>query len=307
MPNDLTEAFALIDDDSIPDEQILHLFDWEEKLGPAGLGVDAMVAFPAEDIPNFSTADKGLLGAFNARARRRRQRRYAKRKEEGFDGITIVSEGDSWFQYPIMLDDVIDHLAEREDFNICCLAAGGDWLSNIVQQKEYLATIENEGAQVFLVSGGGNDLVGKERLSWLLRRYKAGRPPEWYLGENIDRALDQLRMLYETMFDELTERWPDLVIVGHGYAHARPDGGEWLGGPMEAIGIEDTQLQRAIVRHMIDRFAEMRIELAERYPNVHFVDCRGLVTKWHDELHPTSKHYGKVAKAFARTIRKALA
>jgi len=54
-----------------------------------------------------------FLGIFNSASRKRRQKKCRKKVDGGWTGVKIVSEGDSWFQYPVRLDDVIDQLFDR--------------------------------------------------------------------------------------------------------------------------------------------------------------------------------------------------
>jgi hypothetical protein len=71
------------------------------------------------------------MASLNGVARWRRLQRY---KRDAADGrrLRIVSEGDSWFQYPFLLKDVIDWLSEHYAIN--SLDAAGDLLSDMVRQ-----------------------------------------------------------------------------------------------------------------------------------------------------------------------------
>ena len=297
---ELTEAqiIELIEDDSVPDEELEPYFEFDETPRPE--------VFALEDpgIPNLSTAEEGIIGAFNRRSRKRRLREYTRKKEEGFDGTVVVSEGDSWFQYPLFLKDVIDHLMDADGLNVRSLGFAGDWLSNIRMQEEYLPVLESERPSVFLISGGGNDLVGKERLKWLLPQFEPGKAPDYYLQFGVVEAIEQLRTLYTELFDRLTVEYPEMKIIGHGYDYGIPDGGRWLGKPMSKVGIVDSDLQKSIACRLIDRFNEMRIELADLYPQVVHIDCRGVVNDWKDELHPKSAGFKLVAEKILAEIRK---
>jgi hypothetical protein len=66
---------------------------------------------------------------FNALARECRQKKYQEKIASGFSGVKIVSEGDSWFQFPFLLKDVIDWLSD--DYAIWSLDAAGDTLANM--------------------------------------------------------------------------------------------------------------------------------------------------------------------------------
>jgi len=310
-------AVALIEDERIDDAVLASFFELDETSPPspdvAGLVHAAATAPPVgSDLPawvleieNRSTASEGIMGAFNRRSRRRRQRLWT-RRAPGFDGVRIVSEGDSWFQYPVRLRDVIDHLFDRDDFNLYSLGYAGDWMSNLVRHHEYWQAIAAYKPHVFLLSGGGNDMVGKGRLATVLEPYEAGRAPEAYLGPRFQAVLADLERLYRFVLEEVTSADPDLLVVTHGYDYAIPDHGKWLGRPMRRIGIDDPELQRKIVRAMMDQFNAVMMSVAADFDRVQYVDLRGVVKSWHNELHPRSDDFGNVAQRMAAAIYRRL-
>ena len=248
---------------------------------------------------------EGDLGVrfFNWASRRRRAARYRRRVEGGYAGVRIVSEGDSWFQYPFLLDDVIDHLSEP--YAVFSLGGAGDLLADMVAEDELTGAIERERPDVFLISGGGNDLLGDGRLKTLLKPFRPGRAADKYPNDQFKSALETVEALYRGLFERLTRQFPGLRILCHGYDHAIPANGPWLGKPMNAIGIEDPDLQAAIVTVLIDRVNAMQERLAADFPGgVRHVDCRGLVGPkfWDDELHPTDAGFGTVAARFEAVI-----
>ncbi len=252
-----------------------------------------------------------LLNSANSIARWRRNRRYRKRIKN-WNGIKIVAEGDSWFQYPFVLKDVIDQLSDLDQFSyaIFGLSEAGDLLSNIVAEDELTNAIQRENPDVFLLSGGGNDMVGNERMATLVHPFKAGRKAEDYPNEKFDEFLEELGKLYKGLFARLIQQFPHLKIVCHGYDDAIPSNGPWLGKPLIKQQIKSAKLQRDIVAEMIRRFNEELENLVLEFPGAVFhVDCRGVVgskTNWYDELHPRNKGYFEVAKKFDTVIKQAL-
>lgn len=241
------------------------------------------------------------LASLNSISRWRRQQRY-RRKIGGWQGLRIVSEGDSWFQYPFLLDDVIDNLFDK--YAIYSLDAAGDLISDMVKQNELAAAVVQERPDVVLLSGGGNDVLGGSRLASILPPFEAGRPAGHYLGPDFDANLRKVLNDYELLITRLRAIKPDLRIVCHSYDHAIPANGRWLGRPLAKIGIEDPQLQREIVRLIVDRFHDELTGMAARYPNMRLVDCRRVVQshRWHDELHPNNEGFRAVAQLFDRAI-----
>ncbi len=242
-----------------------------------------------------------LLNTFNGLARARRNRRY-RRRIKNWTGVKIVAEGDSWFQYPLILKDTIDQLCDLDQFEyaIYGLSEAGDLLSNIVKEDEITEAIENENPDVFLISGGGNDMVGNGRMATLVHEFAANRKPENYPNDKFDQFLGELENLYRGLFTRLLANRPHLKILCHGYDNAIPADGTWLGKPLETRGINDKVLQRQIVAEMIGRFNDRLIEIvADFQGSVYHVDCQKLIgtkSKWHDELHPKNPGYLKVAE-----------
>ena len=116
-------------DDAIPDEQLKPYLK-VDSTASAPLGPRLLPAASNVELP----AQRGIVGLsvalLNARAQRRRAANYARRIEGGWKGLRLLAEGDSWFEYPILLKDVIDHL--EDDYAIYCASAAGDTLANMV-------------------------------------------------------------------------------------------------------------------------------------------------------------------------------
>ncbi len=135
--------------------------------------------FDVNEIQNESDADQGTLGKFNDKDRRFRNEIYKRKIREGhrkdLNNVTILAEGDSWFQFPRIylgidpVTDIIDWLIKEDQYAICSLAAGGDWFSNIFHSGEYIEELPKVSPDVFLLSGGGNDLVGSYRLAIMVK------------------------------------------------------------------------------------------------------------------------------------------
>lgn len=241
------------------------------------------------------------LGSLNGISRWRRQRRY-RRKIGDWKGLRIVSEGDSWFQYPLLLDDVIDHLFDR--YAILSLDAAGDLMTDIMRQNELVVAVAQERPDVVLLSGGGNDILNGARLSRLLPPYAEGRPAQAYLGPEFEANLKSVVRDYDALVARVLAVQPGVRVICHTYDYVLPANSRWLGRPLAKIGIEDAALQRAILRCIVDRFHTVLSEVAARHRDVQVVDCRGVVgnRQWHDELHPTSAGWGAVAARFIPLI-----
>jgi hypothetical protein len=135
----------------------------------------------------ISSSKSGVLGKLNETETKRRRNTFQSKIRDGFksnpDHVTIVAEGDSWFQFPrlslpnfngaIGLDvvkDVVDWLSDDDAIAVYSLAEGGDWLSNMLNNdtQQYITALSEQMPEVFLVGGGGNDFCGN-RLSTMVR------------------------------------------------------------------------------------------------------------------------------------------
>jgi hypothetical protein len=109
----------------------------------------------------------------NVKSQKKRADRFYQRFREGFnrkDKKVIVAEGDSWFEFPQAIKDIIDHLNDNQRYNVFSMAYGGDWLANIIYDGKYVEKLSVIKPDVFLVSGGGNDMVGADRLGLMVNR-----------------------------------------------------------------------------------------------------------------------------------------
>jgi hypothetical protein len=120
------------------------------------------------------SAVEGLLRRLNDIKNARRNRQFLKKIKKEFRNSErpqhkiILAEGDSWFNYPVILTDIVDRIAMEKDFAVYSLASGGDWLLNMLAGRQYVEELSVLHPDVFLISGGGNDLVGSSRLAAIL-------------------------------------------------------------------------------------------------------------------------------------------
>ncbi len=259
--------------------------------------------------PGAAARSALLLNSANTLSRMNRWRKFSARMAKGYSGPVIVAEGDSWWQYPILLKDTIDHLSDprrKDSFAIRCLSAAGDLLSQMEKDGEYLTELAATRATILLLSGGGNDLLRKGQLADCLEAFRPGLKPTDYLTPRFDDILSSSLASYERMLRRVHGQFPGVRVIVHGYDYALPKNGPWLGRPMAKRGITDPALQAAITVDMMDRFNRSLRRIVETMPHVSYIDCRGTVSRneWHDELHPKNSGYAKVAARIEAEIRR---
>jgi hypothetical protein len=245
-----------------------------------------------------------LGGGLSELSRQLRQQRYRERIAAGWQGRRLVSEGDSWFQYPVLLRDVIDQL--EADNAVFCLAGTGDTLDNMQRASALTSAIVEHRPHAVLLSAGGNDLLGRFRLYNLIRPFEPGLPPKAYPLPAYEAVLAQeIGVKYRRLLGAIRAVAPGTPVLLHGYAYALPREMIWLGLPMRARGIIDPALQQAIVRVLLDRFHALLAALAAdpELPHVTLVDCRRAVGRqWADEMHPNNNGFAAVAALFRAAL-----
>lgn len=117
-------------------------------------------------IVNATTAFDGFVGFLNKKSNNRSLRKYYRKTNSGFtntelypENKTVMIEGDSWFEYPLFLKEVTDQLEKDPNLAIYSLAAGGDWVANMIYGQEFKAGYQTLNPDVFIMSGGGNDML----------------------------------------------------------------------------------------------------------------------------------------------------
>ncbi len=270
-----------------------------------------------EKIKNDSEANLGALGKWNRKSFLKREKLFWKRINLGNVSKLILAEGDSWFEYPKFINEIIDQLNRRKDYAISSLAYGGDWISNILYEQQYIEELSVIKPDVFLISGGGNDIAGGNRLAQLVHKRK-----EIDIPQNIDLDSKQgklqfsdicfnnefftllrlFKLQYKLLFKNLelkTDKFKNLKIITQGYDYAIPssekgfginifriarpitnwlmNNGKWLKTPLLMRGYNDSKEQTAIVFGVIEHFNEMLIEVGAEYDNVYHIDSRGAV------------------------------
>lgn len=300
----IAELHAMLMDPSVPDKDISPYlmvdvtasgaFTPQVRINPSKL---------QEDFAESAAA----LASLNAIARWRRQRRYRHRAKS--KDVRIVSEGDSWFQFPFLLDDVIDQL--WNSFAIFSVGAAGDLLTDMIRQNEVASAVVAEQPQIILLSAGGNDLLGGGRLVEHIEPFQPTRPVGDYVGERFLAFRDTKIRQFRSVIVGALNAGSASHVVTHSYGYAIPNAGRWLGDPLNGFGITDPEAQRALVRLLVDSFHE-GLEALQADPALHgritVVDARDAVPDngWWDELHPNNSGFREVAKRFRQAIDAAL-
>jgi hypothetical protein len=334
-----SELLDKVRDPKTSDEELRQYFTIETGLG----GFDFKLEVDPQRV-TMSRADEELESAMkigNGIARLRRRLAFFDRVDQFPERPILVSEGDSWFQFPLLIDDTIDHLSKI--YNIWSLDAAGDTLANMVYGQpgpggfEFIAGLRRHQDKVraFLFSGAGNDIIGEDprtnlpMLEALILPF-SGDQTDIEAHIDADKLAERLKILrigYRRIVD-LVRQEPGLErlpIIFHGYdypfpfpfgdvdqrnpIYARKD--QWLGRAMAARNISEESLRRGIIKYLIDELYRMLEALISEsgVSNVWIVDCRGAlpaVSDWNDEIHGTSQGFSRISERFRQTIDRSL-
>jgi hypothetical protein len=306
-------------------------------------------AFSPEIVPDPAKVEmtdeelvlENAMSIGNSLARWRRGAAFLRRRAAGDRRPVLVAEGDSWFQFPIVIREVIDNLTD--EYNIWCISAAGDTAGNMVYGRpEYAAELKRFGPDVrgFLFSAAGNDIIGEDPVSQRPALFDIVKPfngkPNDVTGHInftvLGERMGALRKAYGDVIRGAREALPTasggqpLPIFIHGYDYCFPypwgendrrnpsyaKNDEWLGSVFNqhGIGPDLSGLRRGIISTLLDALYDMLGELSgnSEQTGVWLVDCRNAmcdVSDWADEIHGTSDGFAKIAARFKDSLRAA--
>lgn len=272
------------------------------------------------EVDSGLESDKGisfmgtLMAGANTWSNYWRNRRYDKMAKNYPDLPKMVSEGDSWFQHPL-LDDIIDNISRM--YPTYCTAAAGDTIRNWFAKGEYLKAVRSVQPRVLILSGGGNDILGDDLKKFLTMFTDGpeGENPARFFTPEFAKELDDIADIYRNIFEHFKTERPDMPILLHSYDYPRPKpanagkSSNWLGQYFDKFNITRPADRTAAVKHMIDEFNRRLKKVASKYPDqVHYLDLRNQVRdgQWDDEIHPNNSGFQNVSGLFLRKISELL-
>lgn len=244
--------------------------------------------------------------------------RYRKRVRAGFP--PVISEGDSWFDYPLFLN-LIDRIDDAARFAHFRLERSADTVANMIgtesARRSLRESVAEERALCLLFSGGGNDLA--DAAPRLFRDGTFEDPADHLVPAATDRVFAELDRAYRAMVADIG---PLVPIFAHGYDFFQPSPravkafdivgitGPWIHPNMVAADITDAGIQRGIAAELVRRFNNMLAGIESDHPLdfVH-VDLCGTLDiehEWANEIHPTREGFEKVADAFLEVLMQRL-
>jgi hypothetical protein len=239
--------------------------------------------------------------------------------------LIIVTEGDSWFSYPLNAN-IADYVEMMNDFSMLRLEHNGDEAREILgsgseQLKKLKYYLKNYAIDLLLMSAGGNDLVAGE-LSRLLNKKALGAT--WQSAvklEALTTVLDEIVAAYSRLLDARDALRPKCVIVAHSYCYFQPTGrkatgpfgllkaGPWMRPVLVARGIDPETEGRDFARYLVDELHARLQALAAARPGFLVLDMRAALpvdaVHWADEIHPSGVGFRRLAEDYFRPLLRA--
>jgi len=245
--------------------------------------------------------------------------KFRKQVKKYPDVKRVLTEGDSWFHLPIGTN-IVDHIEDLTKYNILRTESSGDEILQIMSGKQkvrirkYLSEYKFDA---LLFSAGGNDIVGADMEELL--RVPAGSKDDYFLiKERVENRMKIIKCIYKELIAIRDDLSPYTTIVVDCYDYIVPSGvptrlfnyirvaGPWIKPMLEAHNCTDPDVQKLIVKNLIDDFAELLKELEEENDRFVFLDTRGIVKEdeWQDEIHPNEKANERIARMFIEEVEK---
>jgi len=228
--------------------------------------------------------------------------------------LKIIAHGDSWFDYPSFLltgGGIPSHLSNLLGIPITNLARHGygtEQMLSIVKRKELEAALPN--TDIFLFSGGGNDIAGDQFCIWLNDNVD-GNIKNAISFDRLDKALDLIIADYDDLVLICKEFAPNCLLVTHGYDFPPPNMfgvgifggllGPWLQPSLNYCGWTDPKDQSLIVKMALERLNAHMIVWCDADPSHRLhIQTQGILTPtdWANEMHPNRSGFEKAAKQF---------
>ncbi len=257
------------------------------------------------------------------------------------DRLNIVSEGDSWFDYPRKVfpnkpANIIDHIEDRihRKANLLRLESNGDEITQMMSddQRHNLTELLADCAtrqrpiDALLFSGGGNDIVGTYDMERFLVPYETGMTAHACINwEAFNIKLKQIKYAWLELINIRDQYSPTTKIFTHTYdlpymtgIGARFYGIEWskawIGPAMNTRGIApdnysvtpNVRFRRDIVQELFNSLAVVLTDIEASATNFYVTQTLGTLTspdQWLNEIHPTADGFGLIAEKFYASMR----
>ncbi len=237
---------------------------------------------------------------------------------------SILSQGDSWFDYPRelvnfqhanIMDHIVSKLFGKANFlRLEDCGAEAQSLAKEDQFDDFLEGLQVSNLDFVLLSMGGNDFAGEDDIAnhILPVPITDSSGADSYVNKpNVATTINHIENSYIQHLDAVMKYHPKAQVITHTYDYFQPsDIGVrilWdclqIMGPWVSIGMQHvpSNLQLGIVKWLMNENKKMLLKLENTYSNFHVVDTHGTLIPnnhkdWLDEIHPTPEGFEKVSQ-----------
>lgn len=244
---------------------------------------------------------------------------------EGKRPLRILAEGDSWFDYPLpppFGDGVIYQLQRLLGYPINNMAHWGEEVRQMLgleQRQEIISRLKDRiRYDAMLFSGGGNDLVGDQFVTWLKERGPAPPPDQMLDDDAVSAGVSLLEAEFKELIEIRDQYSPGTIIFVNCYDFPKVTGkgvctlGPWLKPSLDyvyeqmGVGSPDPGQEFLVVKTLLQRFSQMLQNVArDKALKFIAVNTQGTLdpdADWQNEIHPKTRGFIKIAQKFQAAL-----
>jgi hypothetical protein len=231
----------------------------------------------------------------------------------------IICEGDSWFNHPLLTNDIPEQLI-KFGYSVLHSNRPGKYLQQSYDQALFLSPLKDPRKpqiKALLISGGGNDLInwekGNAQFSSIFRKARSDDPTDYINTGNLKAALTAVAGWFSGIAVKLRRAHAGrLPVLLHCYDYITPKKffphpfkGDWVYPQLDAIGApKDPAFRKRIAGELQRPWIEVYKETCRRL-GWHFVVTQDLVHgRWHDEIHPRNDAFYDITCEYWRVLHK---
>jgi hypothetical protein len=294
----LEQFDRLLKEQLIPPDMLGEFVEFDEESAVPRLmfRADAIIG----DVPRDYDVDEVVYRYERELRKRDAARRILMRASAG---ISVVAEGDSWFNLPMATrrHAIADQMEKDRRFETNNIARWGHTLRQMLQEREYLQELTGT-TRFLIVSAGGNDLQNALEDGTAIHEFDPKRPLSDYLTQAGLQLMSRIHDGYVTLLNEVHSQFPKVQVLTYGYDYARPlvGRGKYIGQYLRKKGIPDEHLQ-AVIDPVVDVLNEHIARAAGGVAWARYLNCRTKTASftWFDDMHPRDDGFAALLDAFA--------
>jgi uncharacterized protein (DUF2164 family) len=222
--------------------------------------------------------------------------------------MTVVAEGDSWFNMPPLFfvpTAIADWIEKNRRFRMNNIADWGHTLAKMRIDRQHIKVMEANTPDFFIFSGGGNDLQEGIASGSYLNEYREERPANEYLTDSGKQGIAEIGAGYAEILEDVTTLFPDVKVFCYGYDYPRPlvREGKYIGSVLREMGVPDGKMA-SIVSPIMDLLNATIDQATKNFESVQFLDLIGETQgyTWYDDMHPDSEGFLTLSLKFEEAM-----